>query len=94
MVVVSEGSTGSHRCAGGCCSISCAGDALQSFPCISGDDRGALGAPVHVSSTRPEQRPGWSPTLRQSQTCVACDAAALASGEGMVRKGFWQVAGL
>lgn len=49
MVVVSEGSTGSHKRAGGCYSISCAGDGLQSVPFIS---EGALGAPVPVSSTR------------------------------------------
>lgn len=91
MVVVSEGSTGSHKRAGGCYSISCAGDGLQSVPFIS---EGALGAPVPVSSTTPDQRPGWSPTLRQSQTCVACDGAAVASVESIVGKGLQQVAGL
>lgn len=92
--MMSEGSAGSHRRAGGCCSITCAGDGLQSVPFISGGDRGALGVPVHVSSITPDQRPRWSLTLKRSQTCVACGGAAVANVVSVVGKGFQQVTGL
>lgn len=70
--MVSEGSTGSHRRAAGCCcSISWAGACLQSVPFISSGDRSASGAPVHVSSIAPDlgcsikslQTQHWYPLL-------------------------------